>query len=108
MPPEVEIKGNDEIAQALKEFELKAKQEENIAIVEPMKNKEMPKMARLVIKYSGGAIKDEQTAEYVLLAFILFAVVLSLYFLYLSFGGGRPEPKMSPLMMEAMKRYSSH
>ena len=39
----------------------------------------------LVIKYSGGYIKDEKQANYVLLGFIVLAIVISLF---LIFNGG--------------------
>ncbi|MDO8676646.1 MAG: hypothetical protein Q7K16_03285 [Candidatus Azambacteria bacterium] len=44
-----------------------------------------PKIVRLVIKYSGGLIKDENQANYVLIGFVVLAIVVSLF---LFFGGG--------------------
>ncbi len=44
-----------------------------------------PKIVEWVIKYSGGAIKDEKQASYVLIGFVAVAIVVSLF---LFFGGG--------------------
>lgn len=44
-----------------------------------------PKIVQWVIKYSGGLVKDEKQANYVLLGFVVVAVVISLFFV---FGGG--------------------
>ncbi|MBU1956191.1 hypothetical protein KKA89_00585 [Patescibacteria group bacterium] len=44
-----------------------------------------PKIVQLVIKYSGGAIKDEEQANYVLIGFVVVAIIFSLF---LFFGGG--------------------
>ena len=43
-----------------------------------------PKIVEWVIKYSGGAIKDEKQANYVLLGFVAVAIVVS----FLLFFGG--------------------
>ena len=43
------------------------------------------KIVELVIKYSGGAIKDEKQANYVLIGFVVIAIIISLF---LFFGGG--------------------
>jgi hypothetical protein len=47
-----------------------------------------PKIVQLVIKYSGGAIKDEQQASYVLIGFVVLAIIVSLF---LFFGGSGQE-----------------
>ncbi len=44
-----------------------------------------PKIVQWVITYSGGAIKDERQANYVLLGFVVLAIIISLF---LFFGGG--------------------
>ncbi|MCR4334278.1 MAG: hypothetical protein NUV47_00910 [Patescibacteria group bacterium] len=46
----------------------------------------VPKMVQWVIKYSGGIIKNENQANYVLIAFAVIAIVISLF---LVFGWGR-------------------
>ena len=52
--------------------------------------KDSPKIVQLVIKYSGGSIKDEKQATYVLLVFV---IVLFIAMFLLFFGGGRNIPK---------------
>ena len=44
-----------------------------------------PKIIQWVIKYSGGYVKDEKQAIYVLIGFVVVAIVISLF---LIFGGG--------------------
>lgn len=44
-----------------------------------------PKIIELVIKHSGGLVKDEKQANYVILGFVTLAIVISLF---LFFGGG--------------------
>jgi len=46
---------------------------------------ENPKIIQWVIKYSGGYIKDEKQAQYVILGFVVVAIIISLF---LIFGGG--------------------
>ena len=50
-----------------------------------------PKIVEWVIKYSGGAIKDEKQANYVLVGFVVLAIVVSL-FLFIE-GGASGDPK---------------
>lgn len=38
-----------------------------------------PKIVKLVMKFSGGTIKKQKHAEYMLLGFIVFATVVSFY-----------------------------
>ena len=52
-----------------------------------------PKIVKLVMKWSGGAVKNETQAQYVLFGFVVLAIVASLY---LFFGGGRTQPKFTP------------
>jgi len=47
-----------------------------------------PKIIQWVIKYSGGLVKDERQASYVLIGFVAVAVVIVLF---LIFGGGRKQ-----------------
>ncbi|MBU2524642.1 hypothetical protein KKG71_05635 [Patescibacteria group bacterium] len=44
-----------------------------------------PKIVQLVIKYSGGTVKDERQANYVLIGFVVVAIVVS-FFLFFSGG----------------------
>src|SRR3989344_4958843 len=40
------------------------------------------KIIKLVMKYSGGAVKDERQAEYVLLGFVVVAIIVSLFLFF--------------------------
>jgi len=41
-----------------------------------------PKIVQWVIKYSGGYVKDEQQANYVLIGFVVVAIIVSLFFIF--------------------------
>lgn len=47
----------------------------------------VPGMVRFIMKYSGGYVKDEKQANYVLIGFVVLAVIIS-SFLIFSGGGG--------------------
>jgi hypothetical protein len=47
------------------------------------------KLAGFLVKYSGGLIKDETQASYVIIGLVVVAIIVSLF---LFFGGGRPKP----------------
>ncbi len=52
-----------------------------------------PKIIEWVIKYSGGAVKNEKQANYVLIGFVMVAIVVSLFLIFSNSGGGaRPLP----------------
>ncbi|KKQ20327.1 MAG: hypothetical protein US33_C0021G0017 [Parcubacteria group bacterium GW2011_GWC1_36_9] len=101
---------NLEIDKALKEFEMKSNTEpepqapaaipspeassikfetDSYKAVKFYNETDTPKMVRLVMKYSGGLIKEQKQAEYVLfgLAIVIFGISL-----YLFFGGGSKSP----------------
>ncbi len=48
-------------------------------------SQETPKIIQWTIKYSGGLIKNKKQANYVLIGFVILAVIVSLF---LFFGGG--------------------
>ena len=48
-----------------------------------------PKIIQWVIKYSGGLVKDERQASYVLIGFVAVAIIVTLF---LIFGGGSSQP----------------
>lgn len=52
---------------------------ENIQLSEIQHSNKNLRFTQLIIKYSGGIIKTKKQASYVLLAFILFALIASLY-----------------------------
>ena len=60
-----------------------------------------PKIVQWVIKYSGGAIKDEKQANYVLIGFVAVVFVVVIIFL---FSGGGEKVKFSPGVQEDMKK----
>ena len=53
-----------------------------------------PKIIQLVMKYSGGYIKDEKQASYVLLGVVAVAIVIAIIFLFS--GGGRKDKNPTP------------
>ena len=54
-----------------------------------------PKIVGWVIKYSGGYIKDERQANYVLIGFVVLAIGVSLF---LIFGGSSSNNKKIPFV----------
>ena len=82
MNEETKISESDELAEALKEFEEKSKIEENQNSPQTSAVPEVPRMVKLVIKWSGGAIKDQRHAEYALLGFIVLAFAVSFYLFF--------------------------
>jgi|GEM_PF-901415 len=60
-----------------------------------------PKIVQWVIKYSGGLVKDEKQASYVLIGFVVLAIVVVIIFL---FSGGGEKVKYSPRVQEEMQK----
>ena len=58
---------------------------------------ETPKIIQWVIKYSGGLIKDKKQASYVLIGFVIVAIIV---FLVVVFGGGSKIPLPPPTPLE--------
>ncbi len=55
----------------------------------------MPKIVQWIIKYSGGYVKDEQQANYVLIGFVAVAIVI--FFMVIFDGGSKiPPPPPTP------------
>jgi hypothetical protein len=128
MDENLNLNENLEIDKALKEFETKSQAEQMPKTSEALKTSEIPqnnevlgvkfetnsykavkyynetetpKIIKLVMKYSGGAIKEERQAEYVLLGFMILAIAISLY---LFLGGGQTQQKFSATELEQMKQ----
>ncbi len=80
------IPNSAEIDQALKEFEMQSLGQpgQEAGQIPQSSNPEVPRMVGLVMKWSRGAIKEQRTAEYILLGFAIVAIGISLY---LFFGG---------------------
>jgi len=53
---------------------------------------ENPKIIQWVIKYSGGYVKDEKQASYVLQGFVALAIIVSLFLVFSGGGAGVPVP----------------
>ena len=56
-----------------------------------------PKIIQWTMKYSGGLIKNEKQANYVLLGFVALAIIVSLF---LIFGGGSETPPIDSTTTE--------
>ena len=120
MNEETNISNNTEIDQALKEFEAKSDIKQNQQASESSKSSpapqnevegvkfdvpsygygavkyysetNTPKVVKLVMKFSGGMIKNEKQAEYALLVFVILAMAVSFY---LFFGGRGNTPSVN-------------
>jgi hypothetical protein len=81
---------NPEIGHALEEFEAK-----EVAQVIPSKDNQstaenIPGMVRLVFRLSGGAIKEQRQAEYLLLGIVVLAISISIYLFFGNSSGATP------------------
>lgn len=90
-----EIQVNKEIDDVLKEFEKKNQasiitqtKEQNVAGV----ISEGSTFAKFIVKHSGGLIKEEKYAEYVLLVFVIIIFGISFYI----FWGGKSATTLLP------------
>ncbi|MFZ2149875.1 MAG: hypothetical protein WAV15_01825 [Minisyncoccia bacterium] len=82
----IDLTKNAEIQNALREFEIKNAEEEAKRI--PVKKEpESSKLAHWIMKHSGGAVKEERQAEYVMLVFVVVCLGVSAF---LFFTGGAP------------------
>ena len=54
-----------------------------------------PKIIQLVIKYSGGLVKDEKQANYVILGFVVL-VIVTVIVIVMSSGSNQPRPGSIP------------
>ncbi|MFZ3011487.1 MAG: hypothetical protein WA060_00595 [Minisyncoccia bacterium] len=82
MDENLDLNKNTEIEEALREFEAKDQTQQTEKVSETSNNSEIPKMVQLIMKWSGGAIKEQKQAEYVLLTFIAIAMLISLYLFF--------------------------
>jgi len=60
----------------------------------PRYKAEPPKVVQWVLKYSGGLVKDQRQAQYVLLGFAALAIIISLVLFF--GGGGGPNIPLPP------------
>lgn len=105
---EAEISSKIEINKSLTEFQQKyqEEQQQKVSIEKPKISKESG-MVHLVMKLSGGAIKEERHAEYVLLGLVILIFFVSGYILF----GIRDVKKISPpteFEIEQLKRTVRH
>lgn len=82
MEEEIKTSGNLEIEEALKKFNKQTTQAPSYQAVKFYKESTTPKIVELVIKWSGGAIKEQKQAEYFLLGFIVVSILISLYLFF--------------------------
>lgn len=104
MPPKENFSGISEIDSALKEFELKSAENEKYKAIKFFDQTDTPKVVKLVMKYSGGAIKEQKTAEYILFALVIIAVSISI-FIFIT--GGNSGHKSSQEEFQAMQKFMS-
>ncbi len=109
--------GNSEIGAALKEFE---KQQGNVIkpqvsdSVDVMSSQKLeipedistPKMVKKLIKWSGGAIKDQRQAEYVLLGVVIVFISISIYLFFGVSSGSNEAPPSFIRMQQQLKGVS--
>ena len=106
MSGEINIPNNSEIDKALREFDAKSVEEkqqeldtlkaptvtkkevtgisfetDNLKKVIPSLEDDTPKMVQLVMKWSG--VKDQRQAEYILLGFVIVAIGVSVFLVFL-------------------------
>lgn len=102
VPKASETPNNSEISQALKQFEVESSVSPQPQVGQiPKAYDEAPKMVRLVMKLSGGAIKEQKQAEYVLLGLVVVMFALSFYFFF--GGSGNKSQKLTPAQLEQMR-----
>lgn len=59
------------------------------------------KMVQWLVKHSGGLIKNDKQANYLLIAFALVIFAISLF---IFFGGGHAQPKVPANVLQQMKQ----
>ena len=110
MDENLNLSGNAEIQKALKELESEQGGVETPQVsetVDVLKSQRMqipqdsdtPKMIGLVMKYSGGLIKEEKQAEYFLLGVVVFMFALSAYFFFRGGNELMPTPINPPTIV---------
>lgn len=130
MNEETNIPNNIEIDKALKKFETKNPEQtqkvpEGISAV-PKKEVEgiqfeipsygavkyynetdTPKIVKLVMKYSGGVIKEQKQAEYILLGFVFVAIGISLFLVLGEVGSSRAKSLTNNQIEQIIKNQQS-
>ena len=57
---------------------------DSLVAQQTVNQKSVSRMARFVMKYSGGSIKDEKQARYLLLMLVALSIIFSLYLIFVS------------------------
>ena len=103
----LKFKGVDEIEESLKKFEEKSveEQQQKQSIENPNIRKDTSRMVRLTMKLSGGLIKEEKQAEYIMLAFAVLVFLVSGYLFFIGLGGNKKmNPKIPAEVLDKMKQ----
>ncbi|MEI7765353.1 MAG: hypothetical protein WCI93_02085 [bacterium] len=88
LAPEVQMDSkNIEIENSLKEFELKQKNNITQKKIENPEISDASGIVGLLIKYSGGAIKNKEQANYLLLSFVVIVFLISGYLFIIGIKG---------------------
>jgi len=95
MDDELKIKGNIDINEALEEFEKKSATEEKQKSLEVSETPDVPKMVKWVMKFSGGIIKEQKQAEYVLLGFVVLTISISVFLFFSAFRSSSPPDQIT-------------
>jgi hypothetical protein len=105
MDENLNLTENTEIEKALKEFEIKSQAEQVQKTPETSKTSDVPKMVQLVMKWSGGAIKEQKTAEYFLLGFVVLVIGISLYLFFSVASPNKISPTQKATLDQMFQQY---
>ena len=94
-------KADIEMDKLLTEFEVKSavEQKQKKTIKDPNIPEDASSMEKLVMKISGGLIKEKRQASFVLLIFALLVFLASGYFFYIGLKGNAPKTQPIPSSM---------
>ena len=81
--------GNSEISEAVRAFNKSSIEDRKQQVLQHhIETSDTPKMVQIIIKYSGGLIKNEEQADYLIFALAIVALIISFH---LFFNAGKPE-----------------
>ncbi len=75
---EVDIGKKVDINKAIKDFAVEYKTDQMKKVKETPKKSDYPKIVLFFVKHSGGLIKNEKYAEYIILIIVALAIIFSL------------------------------
>ena len=101
---------NTEIEEALQKFEIKSTvEQQQKKSVEDNNFPKTARMVRLVMKLSGGLVKEEKQAEYILLGTAILFFLASGYLFFIGLrGNSHTASKISPAELEQMKQIENN